>query len=102
MRWKKSLILICILAAGAWSGLRVAPLLKRWVSIEMAPRSINAYLRNHAVRKLQIGAGNVDYSEWLNTDITPSGTEVYLDATDTSRCQTEASSTFSGNMSSST
>jgi predicted SAM-dependent methyltransferase len=43
------------------------------------------YLRNHAVRKLQIGAGGAgrftEFADWLNTDIEPEAGEAYLDAT---------------------
>src|ERR1039458_1841068 len=43
---------------------------------------ISDYIRNHAVRKLQIGAGGVQgFSDWLNTDIEPKSGEAYLDAT---------------------
>jgi SAM-dependent methyltransferase len=43
--------------------------------------TIDQYLRSHPVRKLQLGAGGNDPPGWLNTDITPSDKEVYLDAT---------------------
>jgi len=46
---------------------------------------ISDYLHNHAVRKLQIGAGGAgrftEFSDWLNTDIEPVAGEAYLDAT---------------------
>jgi predicted SAM-dependent methyltransferase len=42
---------------------------------------ISDYIRNHAVRKLQIGAGGQGIAGWLNTDIEPQGGEAYLDAT---------------------
>jgi hypothetical protein len=42
---------------------------------------MQAYLSGHSVRKLQIGAGSVNYPGWLNTDIEPSGEQVYLDPT---------------------
>jgi len=42
---------------------------------------MQSYLRSHSVRKLQIGAGGVSYLGWLNTDITPSDEQAYLDAT---------------------
>ena len=42
---------------------------------------MEAYLRSHPVRKLQIGAGTANYPDWLNTDIDPSKEQVYLDAT---------------------
>jgi predicted SAM-dependent methyltransferase len=46
------------------------------------PRIIRDYLNSHSVRKLQIGAGPNEPKGWLNTEIEPSGTEVFLDATD--------------------
>ena len=42
---------------------------------------ISNYMRNHAVRNLQIGAGPRELAGWLNTDIEPQGGEAYLDAT---------------------
>jgi predicted SAM-dependent methyltransferase len=48
---------------------------------QMAPRIINEYLKNHAVRKLQIGAGPSNLQGWLNTDIEPSDGQAYFDAT---------------------
>jgi predicted SAM-dependent methyltransferase len=45
-------------------------------------RRISGYLRDHAVAKLQIGAGGAKgYATWLNTDIEPQAGEAYLDAT---------------------
>ncbi|MDA1000121.1 MAG: methyltransferase domain-containing protein, partial [bacterium] len=42
---------------------------------------INAYLRAHPVRKLQIGAGHAALDDWLNTDFSPKDSRfVYLDA----------------------
>jgi len=46
------------------------------------PRLIIAdYMHTHSVRKLQIGAGGMNLSGWLNTDIEPAPWEAYLDAT---------------------
>lgn len=43
---------------------------------------ISNYLRSHAVKKLQIGAGgSKGFDDWLNTDIEPQSGEAYLDAT---------------------
>lgn len=41
---------------------------------------IEAYLRNHQLRKLQIGAGVNLLPGWLNTDIDPAEGTAYLDA----------------------
>jgi predicted SAM-dependent methyltransferase len=46
-------------------------------------RRIAAYLRDHPVRKLQLGTGSNVYSDWLNTDISDfkrKNEVVYLDA----------------------
>lgn len=48
---------------------------------KMASRIIDDYLKGHAVRKLQIGAGPSNLSGWLNTDIEPTDGQAYLDAT---------------------
>ncbi len=43
---------------------------------------IRAYVREHSVRKLQLGAGRTGLPGWLNTDVHPVGRNVaYLDAT---------------------
>ncbi len=45
-------------------------------------KQIDAYLRAHSVRKLQIGSGPVCLPGWLNTDFYPvAPSDVYLDAT---------------------
>jgi SAM-dependent methyltransferase len=45
-------------------------------------QAIELYLREHPVRKLQIGAGANVLAGWLNTDLRPSGPEIcFLDAT---------------------
>ena len=44
-------------------------------------QTINQYFQSHQVRKLQLGAGGNDPQGWLNTDIEPNNSEVYLDAT---------------------
>ena len=46
-----------------------------------APGVIRDYLESHSIRKLHLGAGGNDPTEWLNTDIFPTGEEVYVDAT---------------------
>ena len=50
---------------------------RRWRS----PHIIADYMRNNAVRKLQLGAGDFNLSGWLNTDIGPIEGQAYLDAT---------------------
>lgn len=46
-----------------------------------APGRIEAYLKTHSMRKLQIGAGDSNKPGWLNTDIEPIGDQAFLDAT---------------------
>jgi predicted SAM-dependent methyltransferase len=49
---------------------------------EMNRHQITEYIRTHKVAKLQLGAGGAaGFSDWLNTDIMPQGTESFLDAT---------------------
>jgi predicted SAM-dependent methyltransferase len=43
-------------------------------------RTIDAYLREHPVRKLQIGAGSARHEGWLNTDIEAGEGLAFLDA----------------------
>ena len=58
----------------------------RWLAGRVGrSRQIEAYLRTHPVRKLQLGTGANPYEEWLNTDIHDfrrRGEVVYLDATE--------------------
>jgi predicted SAM-dependent methyltransferase len=45
-------------------------------------RIIRAYLKNHSLRKLQIGSSLTPFPDWLNTDLFPESSDVaYLDAT---------------------
>lgn len=44
-------------------------------------RLIAAYLRSHDVPKLQIGCGDNELDGWLNTELCPRGSQIYLDAT---------------------
>lgn len=85
MKMRKTWVLPIVLAAGVLIGFGIAlPFLKPFrTKFESwkAPGKIDQYLRSHPVRKLQIGAGTIDYPDWLNTDIEPSPQEVYLDAT---------------------
>ena len=43
-------------------------------------RTIDKYFQANSVRKLQLGAGGNAVVGWLNSDIAPSGEEIYLDA----------------------
>ncbi len=81
MPGKRLSILVGIVVVGGLIGSWSGPALKNWVTVRGAPRMMQAYLSGHSVRKLQIGAGSVNYPGWLNTDIEPSGEQVYLDAT---------------------
>lgn len=44
-------------------------------------RLIGRYLADHPVAKLHIGCGDNELPEWLNTELCPRGSQVYLDAT---------------------
>lgn len=46
-----------------------------------SPYIISDYLKTHAVRKLQLGAGEFNLPGWLNTDIGPIEGQAFLDAT---------------------
>jgi len=74
---KRTLITACLIVAGLLAGRVLSVALTR-VS---GPWQMEAYLRRHPLRKLQIGAGSANYPDWLNTDINPSKEQVYLDAT---------------------
>jgi hypothetical protein len=84
---KKSILKIGgILAAGVLIGKLIAllinsPAIQTRMLVMNAPREIREYIRTHPIRKLQLGAGGLDYPGWLNTDITPGPQGVYLDAT---------------------
>jgi predicted SAM-dependent methyltransferase len=58
----------------------------RWLAGRVGrSRRIDAYLRTHPVRKLQLGTGSNPYDGWLNTDIHDfrrQGEVVYLNATE--------------------
>jgi Methyltransferase domain len=77
---------ITIAAAGVFLVLRpdLSNALQRKVLpkfIERAtPGVIDEYIRTHAVRKLQIGAGGNNKTGWLNSDIEPVIGLAYLDA----------------------
>lgn len=46
-----------------------------------SPQIISDYMKNNAVHKLQLGAGDFNLPGWLNTDIGPIEGQAYLDAT---------------------
>src|SRR6266849_4413296 len=82
---RKAIILSAIIVAGLMLGLGIASA-SHWIRITvaawLAPRSVARYIASHPVRKLQLGAGDVELPGWLNTDIEPLGRETYyLDAT---------------------
>jgi predicted SAM-dependent methyltransferase len=80
---KSILITGIIIVSGVLIGQAVAiytPAFETWFASLNSARLIREYNRTHPVRKLQIGAGRIDYPDWLNTDIAPGPGEVYLDA----------------------
>ena len=44
-------------------------------------RIVATYLRNRSERKLHIGCGDNELDGWLNTELCPRGSQIYLDAT---------------------
>jgi len=76
---------ITLAALGVFCLLRldiVAPVWSKYKAQVLSPGRIDAYLKSHPVRKLQIGAGSSHKPDWLNTDIEPVREQVYLDATE--------------------
>jgi len=62
---------------------RISERLRRTARLARRRRLVDAYLRAHDVRKLQLGTGDNVLAGWLNTDIhqfTGGSTIVYLDA----------------------
>lgn len=78
---KRTGMIIGLIVVGVSAGGILGPMLAAAVKRATSPSQMEAYLQNHPIRKLQIGAGGADYPDWLNTDIEPSQKEVYLDAT---------------------
>ena len=78
---KPIVITVCVVAVGLLGGSKLGDMLNAALTRARSPKRIEAYLRSHPVRKLQIGAGSANYPDWLNTDIEPSEEQVYLDAT---------------------
>src|SRR3990170_2202480 len=77
-RWFLLILIACV----AWltiSDVRNIPgdSYRRWIR---DPRVIRDYLESHSVRKLHLGAGGNDPVGWLNTDISPTREEVYVNA----------------------
>lgn len=68
-------------ASAAW--IRIEPRLIRATRAITGKneRLVAAYLKSEREPKLHIGAGDNDLSGWLNTELCPRGSEVFLDAT---------------------
>jgi predicted SAM-dependent methyltransferase len=82
--WKSILTTVGVIAGGVLLGKALAlglPVLRTWIAAERTPGLVREYMDAHPIRKLQIGAGGVDYPGWLNTDFEPGPDEVYLDLT---------------------
>ena len=78
-RW----LLFTVMACGALlvigdPGKLVSAAYRRWIK---DPAVVRDYVGSHAVRKLQLGAGNHAPAGWLNSDIAPQRDQIYLDAT---------------------
>jgi predicted SAM-dependent methyltransferase len=78
---KRTGIAIGVVVAGFFIGGVFGPMLNAALTRARIRGQVEAYLNSHPVRKLQIGAGSVNYDGWLNTDIAPTTQQVYLDAT---------------------
>jgi predicted SAM-dependent methyltransferase len=65
--------------AAARTYVRSRRLMRRSLLIDR--RIIRNYLRTEKVKKLQIGSGETSQTGWLDSDLMPSGKEVFLDAT---------------------
>ncbi len=81
---KSILITGSIIAFGILIGAAMAfgaPAIRIWIGALNSSSAVREYNQSHSIRKLQIGAGRIDYPGWLNTDIEPGPGEVYLDAT---------------------
>jgi predicted SAM-dependent methyltransferase len=82
VNWVRLLLLILVAFFASRVVIRDWPTANRLYRTQIKdPGVIRDYLKLNQVRKLQIGAGGNDPAGWLNTDIEPSGHEVYLDAT---------------------
>lgn len=53
----------------------------KYRALVTSPLVINHYVRDHSLRKLQIGAGDNNLPGWLNTDYDPRRGQAYVDAT---------------------
>src|SRR5579872_4707906 len=71
---------IALAAFALFCVLRLDVAEKYWNRLQSS-QIIAAYVKNNAVRKLQIGAGDFSYPGWLNTDIDPREGQAYLDVT---------------------
>jgi predicted SAM-dependent methyltransferase len=67
---------------GAYSGAQQdIAALRNFLLAMRSPSMIEKYVREHPIRKLQIGAGSSRLQGWLNTDIVMADGLAYLDAT---------------------
>ena len=78
-RWLLFTVMACgaLLVIGDPGKIVSAPY-RRWIK---DPGVVRDYVGSHAVRKLQLGAGNHAPAGWLNSDIAPQREQIYLDAT---------------------
>jgi predicted SAM-dependent methyltransferase len=81
---KRLIIRAVVVVAGVCLGMAGVVAWAYGAHIRDKNKIIPDYLRTHAVKKLQIGAGiagTQGFADWLNTDIEPFDGEAYLDAT---------------------
>lgn len=83
--WKGRLaqFAITVAACGLFLVLRpdYIPIVRAHASKLSAQGEVDGYLAAHKIRKLQIGAGDNNFADWLNTDLFPGQGQVFLDAT---------------------
>jgi SAM-dependent methyltransferase len=84
----KRLAAACLLILAIFAGYGLSTAVSVWRSQTIQTvrswRSraiIGHYLESHQTRKLQLGAGQINMDEWLNTDIEPGPQQAFLDAT---------------------
>jgi SAM-dependent methyltransferase len=67
-----------------WSRISAHSVYRQWRQNQLERRAgatISAYLQEHSVRKLHLGAGGIVLDGWLNADLSPQHPQViYLDA----------------------
>ncbi|MEO8098293.1 MAG: methyltransferase domain-containing protein [Acidobacteriota bacterium] len=77
-------VVITFLALGVFFVIRpdyLAPTMLRYNRYIDTPSLISNYIKEHQVRKLQIGSGDNNFDGWLNTEYETKSGQAFLDAT---------------------